>query len=76
MNAFPSPTEIVDSLKQSGYLMEQEVATQMQACSLYPKRRKWDIRLQPVCSLFPDQSRSERRDRVVLWNLPLKDRRS
>ena len=38
MNAFPSPTEVVDALKQSGYLMEQEVATQMQACSLYPKR--------------------------------------
>ena len=31
MNASPSYTEIVDALKQSGYLMEQEVATQLEA---------------------------------------------
>ena len=35
MNASPSPTEIVAALKQSGYLMEQEVATQLEALNFH-----------------------------------------
>ena len=35
MNASPSYTEIVDALKQSGYLMEQEVATQLEALDFH-----------------------------------------
>ena len=35
MNASPSHTEIVDALKQSGYLMEQEVATQLEALDFH-----------------------------------------
>ena len=35
MNVSPSPTEIVDALKQSGYLMEQEVATQLEALNFH-----------------------------------------
>ncbi len=35
MNASPSPAEIVDALKQSGYLMEQEVATQLEALNFH-----------------------------------------
>ena len=31
MNVFPNPKDIIDALKQSGYLMEQEVATQLEA---------------------------------------------
>ena len=35
MNASPSPSEIVDALKRSGYLMEQEVATQLEALDFH-----------------------------------------
>ncbi len=35
MNASPSPSEVVDALKQSGYLMEQEVATQLEALNFH-----------------------------------------
>lgn len=31
MNASPSPEDIIDALRKSGYLMEQEVATQLEA---------------------------------------------
>ena len=35
MNASPSPEEIVAALRQSGYLMEQEVATQLEALNFH-----------------------------------------
>ena len=35
MNDSPSLSEIVDALKQSGYLMEQEVATQLEALNFH-----------------------------------------
>ena len=35
MNASPSSEDIVDALKQSGYLMEQEVATQLEALNFH-----------------------------------------
>ena len=35
MNASPSPEDIIDALRQSGYLMEQEVATQLEALDFH-----------------------------------------
>ena len=35
MNASPSPEKIIDALRQSGYLMEQEVATQLEALEFH-----------------------------------------
>ena len=35
MNASPSPGDIIDALRQSGYLMEQEVATQLEALAFH-----------------------------------------
>lgn len=40
MNASPSPEEIIDALKQSGYLMEQEVATLLEALNFHV-RTNW-----------------------------------
>ena len=35
MNASPSPEDIIDALRKSGYLMEQEVATQLEALNFH-----------------------------------------
>ena len=35
MNEFPSTTDIITALKQSGYLMEQQVATQLESLDLH-----------------------------------------
>ena len=35
MNASPSPENIIDALRKSGYLMEQEVATQLEALNFH-----------------------------------------
>lgn len=35
MDASPSSKEIIDALRQSGYLMEQEVATQLEALNFH-----------------------------------------
>ena len=35
MNALPNSKDIIDALKQSGYLMEQEVATQLEALNFH-----------------------------------------
>ena len=35
MDAFPSHIDIITALRQSGYLMEQQVATQLEALGLH-----------------------------------------
>ena len=35
MDESPSPADVITALKQSGYLMEQQVATQLEALDLH-----------------------------------------